>query len=321
MSAAAAGRRCISRVLQLPPFARVREFALFPADRFPAVPAHRFGRIVERAPEIINQPGARTHGPWLRFMRAYLPGSGRGAHAARPPAVSWRAGCCRSPAPDGTVSRAGSLPGRAARRAARPPRAAFQPVSRPAPLRDRRPSPALARDSAAAARRPRGAAPATRCPSMPPSVPAAPSSLSGARTSGKASVPSQACDAAIDTASTAGKPAGQPLMRGSGTLQDRLMSATTPSGIIAIRATRRGDLRGHGGARPRHGQAELTTIMRDWLDVDLDGLAGQGGLHGRASGRGQGPPGHVRRRLAPLPWPYAAALLDPWTPIAYICTL
>ena len=53
-----------------------------------------------------------------------------------------------------------------------------------------------AADRHGAARRPRGAARAARRPWTPPSVPAAPSSQTGGRTSGKASVPSQACDAA-----------------------------------------------------------------------------------------------------------------------------
>ena len=59
-----------------------------------------------------------------------------------------------------------------------------------------RPSPASASGSAAAAPPPPGAAPAARHPSTPPTAPAAPSSRSGGRTSGRASVRSQACDAA-----------------------------------------------------------------------------------------------------------------------------
>jgi hypothetical protein len=43
-------------------------------------------------------------------------------------------------------------------------------------------------------------------------VPAAPSSPSVGRTSGRASVPSQARNAASRTTSITGKPAGQPLM-------------------------------------------------------------------------------------------------------------
>jgi hypothetical protein len=50
--------------------------------------------------------------------------------------------------------------------------------------------------SAAAAPPPPGAVPAARHPSTPPNVPAAPSSQSGARRAGKASVPSRPCDLA-----------------------------------------------------------------------------------------------------------------------------
>jgi hypothetical protein len=73
--------------------------------------------------------------------------------------------------------------------------------------------------SAAVAPRPPGAAPATRRPSTPKNVRAAPYSRPFARRSGTASVGSQARDAASGPTNAAGEPAGQQPMRRFGTPQ------------------------------------------------------------------------------------------------------
>jgi hypothetical protein len=88
------------------------------------------------------------------------------------------------------------------------------------------PSPALAWGAAAAAPPPPDAAPAARRPSLPTSAPAAPSTRSDRRISGRASVRSQARDAASHTTTTAAKPAGQPLRSRFGTLQARMPAQT-----------------------------------------------------------------------------------------------
>jgi hypothetical protein len=99
---------------------------------------------------------------------------------------------------------------------AHPQRPGEQP--RPGGQHHRLPSPASAQDPAAATPRLRSAAPATRHPSTPRNAPAAPSNQPGGRASSRAPVPSQACDAASPTTSTAGESAGQPPMRHFGTL-------------------------------------------------------------------------------------------------------
>ncbi len=73
-------------------------------------------------------------------------------------------------------------------------------------------SPASAEGAAAVAPRPLGAAPATRRPSTPTNAPAALSSRSGGRTSGRAPVWPQASDTATTSTAAAEKVAGQPPM-------------------------------------------------------------------------------------------------------------
>jgi len=92
------------------------------------------------------------------------------------------------------------------------------------------PSPASVGGSAGAAPRLGAAALAAQHYPTPPNVPAAPSSRSGGRTSGKASVPSQARNAASSMTNTAGEPAGQTLMHRFGTLHHGGRTRTRPEG-------------------------------------------------------------------------------------------
>ena len=136
-------------------------------------------------------PSAQSAPPAWRQLAAVLPWEDRST-ASGPAAGASATASPASPADSSSPAWAAAGPGR---RAPRDP-----------------PSPASAGGSAAAGRPPPGAAPAVRRPSTPPNVPAAPSSRSGGRTSGKASVPSQACNTVSHTISTVDKSAGQRLM-------------------------------------------------------------------------------------------------------------
>jgi len=133
-------------------------------------------------------PSARSAPRAWRQLAAVLPWEDRPA-ASGPAAGASAAACLASPAGSSAAPWGAARPGR------RVPRGP--------------PSPALAWGSAAAAPRPRGAATAARHPSTPPNAPAAPSSQSGGRRSGRASVPSQAADTARPAMSVAAILAGQ----------------------------------------------------------------------------------------------------------------
>lgn len=110
-----------------------------------------------------------------------------------------------------------SVPGvtsRAARRGVAGNRTTAAGTARVSPVQLR---PAPAGDAAAGAPRPHGAAQTAQRPSTPASAPAVPAIPSAGQPSGTESELSQARDAASQTASAAGKPAGQPLTHRFGT--------------------------------------------------------------------------------------------------------